>query len=334
MTALAPMTRIVDLDLPPGRTATIARQSFGPVHLVHLQGFDYGQLATARTTDGVPAGISLGVRPRGTWTLSQGEITRGSVTGDVLGVVDVTRAMRLDADADTELLQLYVSADQLGMSVDALRAAVSTIERSPLRSLVVGHVLGLPRDDTVELAAAVRQSVGHATVELIRAMLIAAVRPEVGVGTEMSAHLTTCIKGHIRRHLHDPGLVPARIAEAHAISLRQLYNVWKGEDATVARWIVLQRLAAVREGLADPRLAHRSIAAIGRQCGLTNPTYLARRFQEEYGLTPREWRRLAGEVGSPGQNGGGSVSMSPTASEAGDSDGGEAIEGAEGGSGP
>lgn len=292
MTALAPMTRIVDLDIPSG-TAAIVRQSFGPVDLVHLKGLSYGQFATARTTDGVPEGISLGVRPAGTWTLSQGEVTRGSATGDVLGAVDVTRAMRLHADAGTELFQLYLSAGRMDMTVDALRAAIATIERSPLRTLVANHVLSLPRGDSGELADGVRQSVGLATIELVRAMLIGALRPESRVGTEMSAdRLRTCIKTYIRRHLRDPALAPAGIAAAHAISVRQLYTVWKGEDATVSRWILLQRLAAVRDSLADPRLAHTSIATIGRQWGLTDPTHLARRFQEQYGLTPREWRRV------------------------------------------
>lgn len=297
MSALAPMTRIVDLDVPARRTATIDRHDLGAVKLIRLTGFDYGQVATARSTDGVPEGISLGVRPTGTWTLTQDGSTRGSATGDVLGVVDVTRAMHLRASAETELLQLFLTADQLGIPVDELRRSIAALDRSPLRSLVTDHVLAVARSEIDTLPVGARWSVGTATVELIRAMLLGAVHPEDRIGTVMSADpLRACIKQYIRQHLRDPALTPATIAEAHSISLRHLYNVWSDEQATLSRWIVQQRLAAVRDSLADPRLAHRSIATIARGWCFPNPTHVARRFREEYGLTPREWRRTACRV--------------------------------------
>lgn len=294
MTALAPMTSIVGLRIPSGLAATIGRQGLNHVDLIRLKGFDYAQVATARTTDGVPAGISLAVRPSGTWTLSQAGVTRGSATGDVLGVVDVTRSMRVDSDADTELIQMYFSAGQLGMTVDAIRASIAVLGRSPLRTLVADHVLTLSRLDADALAASARESLGAATVELVRAMLIGAGRPEEQVGSEMSTdRLRTCVEQYVRQHLRDPDLNPAAIAQAHSISLRHLYNVWGSEGETLSRWIVLQRLAAVREGLADPRHAHRSISAVARDWCFPNPTHLSRRFREEYGLTPREWRRFS-----------------------------------------
>ena len=295
MSALAPMTRIVDLDVPTGVPATIERYGLGPVALIRLTGFAYTQVATARTTDGVPPGISLAVRPAGTWTLSQAHVTRSGADGEVLGAVDVTRGMRLQASADTELLQLYLSADQLGMTVDELRVATGTIERSPLRHLVAEHVRAVARVDVDGLPAGAQDSVGTATIELVRAMLIGTLRPQDRVGSTMGADaLRACTKRYVRRHLRDPALSPASIAAAHAVSLRHLYDLWGDEPTTISRWIVRQRLGAIRASLADPRQAHRSIAAIGREWCMANPTHLARRFREEYGLTPREWRRTAG----------------------------------------
>lgn len=295
MSALAPMTRIVELGIPAHRAATVDRHDLGLVSLIRLTGFDYEQIATAKTTDGVPPGISLAIRPSGTWTLSQDQVTRSSAAGDVIGVVDVTRAMRLQADADTELLQLYLSADQLGFAVDELRVMAGTLERSPLRALVADHVLGVSRSDVDTLPAGALRSLGAATVELVRAMLLGAVRPEDRVGTTMGTHpLRTSVERYVRQHLHDPALSPATIAGAHSVSLRHLYNIWGDERATISRWIVQQRLAAIRDSLADPRQAHRPIAAIARDWCITNATYLSRRFHEEYGCTPREWRRTAG----------------------------------------
>lgn len=292
MAALAPMTRITELDVPAA--ASIGRQNLGPVSVVRLTGLAYGQVATARTVDGVPAGISLAVRPAGSWNLSQAGTARSSATRDVVSVVDVTRAMSVRTGADTELLQLYLSAEQLGLRVDALRAAAAAVERSPLRHLVARHVLDLPRDDAAVPTADIRGCVGSATVQLVRAMLIGSVRPEDLVGSEMGpAHLRLCVERYVRQHLRDPALSPAGIARAHAISVRHLHGLWRGEPTTLWRWVVRRRLDGAQESLADPALAHRSIAAVARGWCFPNPTSFARRFREEYGVTPRQWRRLS-----------------------------------------
>ena len=68
--------------------------------------------------------------PTGTWTLSQAGVTRGSAAGDLLTVVDVTRAMHVDISADTQLFQLFFSADQLGLTADTIRVAGSPRPRS------------------------------------------------------------------------------------------------------------------------------------------------------------------------------------------------------------
>lgn len=301
MAALAPMTRITGLEVPAATAATVSRQSLGSISVVHLTGFEYGQVATTRTIDGVPAGISLAVRPQGRWTLSQAGVSRSDATGDVVSVVDVTRAMSTRASAGTELLQVYFSAEQLGLGVDALRACAAAIERSPLRSLVARHVLDLPRDDGAVPIGVVRRSLGDATIELVRAMLISASRPGDLVGSELGApHLRLCIERYVRRHLRDPALSPATIARAHAISVRHLHGIWQNEQTTLWQWVVRRRLEAARDSLADPGSAHRAVAAIAREWGFPNPTYFARRFRAEYGLAPRQWRSLSlGEVRHP-----------------------------------
>jgi AraC-like DNA-binding protein len=298
MTALAPMTRFTDLDVPAGTTAAVSRQNLGPVNVVHLSGIDYGQVATARTIDGVPAGISLAVRPAGSWTLSQAGVSRSGATDDVVSVIDVTRAMSTRMSAGTDLFQVYFSAEQLDMRVDALRACAAVVERSPLRRLVARHVLDLPRDDAAMPTADIRRSVGSATIALVRAMLLGSARPEDLVGSELDpSHLRLCVERYVRQHLRDPALSPAGIARAHAVSLRHLHNAWRDERTTLWRWVVLRRLEGVREDLADPGLAHRSIAAIARGWCFPNPTHFARRFREEYGVTPRQWRQITRGTG-------------------------------------
>ena len=305
MIALAPMTRIASIDVQPGVTGMISRCGIGPLHLIRTRGFTYTQYATTRTTDGIPEGLSMAVRPTGTWALSQAGVTRGSAAGDRLTVVDVTRAMYADMSADTQLFQMFFSADQLGLTVDEIRAAAAVIERSPLRSLVASHVLHLPDGDGRALPAEAAQGLGAATIGLVRAMLIAATRPEDRVDGDMRvADLVDCVKRYVHQHIRDPALNPAKIARAHHVSLRHLYNAWSAEPTTISRWIIQQRLAGARESLVDPRWANRSIATIAQEWGFANPTHFTRRFHEEYGVAPREWRRMGAAARSPLQSSG------------------------------
>lgn len=301
MTALAPMTRITDLDIPSATTATISRQNLGPINVVRLKGFEYGQVATPKTIEGVPAGISLAVRPLGRWTLSQAGVARSNSTGDIVSIVDVTRALSTRASAGTELLQIYLSAEQLDMSVDALRACAAAIERSPLRHLVARHVLDLPRNDAAVPTADIGRSLGDATIELVRAMLISSARPGDLIGSELSApHIRLCIRQYVRQHLRDPALSPATIARAHAISVRHLHALWQNEQTTLWQWVVRRRLEAAREEIADPESAHKAIEVIAREWCFANSTYFARRFRREFALSPRQWRSLAlGKLRSP-----------------------------------
>ena len=55
--------------------------------------------------------------------------------------------MRVELDADTTLWQMFFSAEQLGLSVDEIRAAAKVIERSPLRQLTASHLLHLSSAD-------------------------------------------------------------------------------------------------------------------------------------------------------------------------------------------
>jgi AraC-like DNA-binding protein len=180
----------------------------------------------------------------------------------------VTQPMRVEASAETRLWQMFFSADQLGLSVDAIRGATTIIGHSPLQRLVASHVLNMPTQDLNLLPSEALHAVGQATIELVRAMLIAAARPEAHSGSEVSAtHLRHAIKQYVRLNLRDPQLSPQDIARAHHVSVRYLYNLWRDEETTLARWIGRQRLEAARQDLADPRLARKTIAAIGRDWG-------------------------------------------------------------------
>ncbi|WP_307679960.1 helix-turn-helix domain-containing protein [Streptomyces sp. V4I2] len=54
-----------------------------------------------------------------------------------------------------------------------------------------------------------------------------------------------------------------------------------------------RRLESARSDLAALGHSHRTIDAVARSWGFTNPTFFSRRFREAYGTTPSQWRRLS-----------------------------------------
>jgi len=107
----------------------------------------------------------------------------------------------------------------------------------------------------------------------------------------------TALTGHIRafieRNLTDPNLSPGTIAAGVNISVRYLYKLFEQDGVTVSEWIRNRRLDNTVRDLADPHLAHRTIAGIGARWGFRDPTHLSRVFRAREGISPREFREHA-----------------------------------------
>jgi AraC-like DNA-binding protein len=182
-----------------------------------------------------------------------------------------------------------VSYDELGVPVDTVRAAVPRLAASSLLPLLRGHMVELAgcvdrvADDTRAAAA-----LSAATVELVRALVVSAAgdRRERSVLHET---LRTRVVAHLRAHLREPDLTPARVAAEHNVSLRTLYNVWGDRDGTLNDWIIRRRLEGARGELADPDV-RTTVATIARRWGFRDPAHFAQRFRAVYGLSPGAWR--------------------------------------------
>ncbi|MEU1586847.1 helix-turn-helix domain-containing protein [Micromonospora sp. NPDC005710] len=96
----------------------------------------------------------------------------------------------------------------------------------------------------------------------------------------------------IDKHLADPGLTPAGVAAAHAISLRQLQTQFREQGLTIASWIKERRLDRCRRELSDEALLGRSVAVIGARWGFADATAFSRTFKQAFGLPPGEYRQL------------------------------------------
>lgn len=192
---------------------------------------------------------------------------------------------------------LQIPVDQVGLPVDVIRRAAANLQTSPLYHLVTNHVAHLVRDAERLSADPAAVTVGHASVELARALIASAAHAEPHARAALAETLLTQVRAYVRQHLADPDLRPATIAAAHNVSLRYLYKVCAQADFSLEQWIIGERLRGAREELLRPESHGRTIAMVARRWGFSDPTHFTRRFRGTYGQTPSEWRRLTAPQG-------------------------------------
>ncbi|NYJ03792.1 helix-turn-helix domain-containing protein [Petropleomorpha daqingensis] len=314
MVTLLDTAALPALDRRPAFTAAMAEATMPSTVRVHeidrpwtarLDAWDLGGLPVLRSE--VSGGLSL-VRPQRLLRSGEDEILSVSVQERGTGLhaqFGGQRAVPAGALAITELTAPYeyrwhgagagravhVPIRRLGMSVDTIRAAAPLIWRSPLYALVGAHVDAVTRNaerwETDPGAAAL----ADATIALVRALLASTVEDRAAAADTLLVR----VRAYVRAHLDDPDLSPERIARAHAVSVRSLYRLCRDAGLSLEQSIIEQRLAGASADLADPAGRHRSIALVARRWGFADPSHFSRRFREAYGMTPREWRREAGQ---------------------------------------
>lgn len=129
---------------------------------------------------------------------------------------------------------------------------------------------------------------GSALAESI-ATLLALVAGAEAQGAEPA--LLDALIGGLRASLHEPDLSPARLAERHHISTRTLYYAFASAGTTFRDELTRSRLERARELLSAPCLSESPIAEIASRCGFTDPSHFAKRFRQQFGRSPVQFRR-------------------------------------------
>ncbi|MDC7685057.1 acetamidase/formamidase family protein [Asticcacaulis sp. BYS171W] len=95
----------------------------------------------------------------------------------------------------------------------------------------------------------------------------------------------------IEMHLSDPNLNLQQVATEHGISMRYLQKLFESVNESFGHYVKLRRLERCRMDLLSPLHAQKSISDILFQWGFNDSASFSRAFREQYGLSPREYRK-------------------------------------------
>lgn len=137
-------------------------------------------------------------------------------------------------------------------------------------------------------------ALGDDLAETIASRVELAVLERAGTPTNASSRelARDRVKRYIDVNLDDPLLSLDCVAAAIGCSKRYLHKLFDGEADTLNAYIWQRRLERIRQDLADPRLADRSITEIAFGRGFSSSTHFSRSFRESCGVSPRAYRLL------------------------------------------
>ncbi|MFD0686134.1 AraC-like ligand-binding domain-containing protein [Actinomadura fibrosa] len=308
--------------------------AFGPFHLRPAEGGPFAARLVCRTFGAVETGevrapahavrrgprqiardtrecYKLGLVLSGSCVLRQNGRQVRVGAGDVV-FYDLTRPVEISFDAH-RLFTVVIPHRAVPLSVDRLSALGGTLLTDrvrtgrPMTSLLAALAAdaaatgGDPAGDGAADAGQAADEpytdhLGGAIVELVTGAASEWLGAEP-VPCPDRAEMLRAIVAWIEARLHDPALTPSAIAEAHHISVRQLYRVFQPKGTTVARYVRSRRLEHCRCELRDPFLATQRIGAIACRWGMPDAAAFSRAFRAAYGVAPSAYRAAATGLG-------------------------------------
>ncbi|WP_063755727.1 MULTISPECIES: helix-turn-helix domain-containing protein [unclassified Streptomyces] len=237
--------------------------------------------------------LLVGLQRRGTGAVVQDGRTAPLEPG-TFALYDTTRPYTLEFPDRFQLLvfQIPRSAFELpGLDLGRI-TGVSMGADEGLSAMMVPVLSTLAAE-----AGAHRSEIGEMLARNAVDLLTTVIAERLGrdaAGTDASHRtLLLRIRAFAESHLGDPELSPEAIAAAHHISVRHLQRLFQAEGTTVGGWIRRRRLEECRRELDRPRRSRPAVAAVAHRWGFVSPAHFSRAFRAAYGLSPREWQKLA-----------------------------------------
>jgi acetamidase/formamidase/AraC-like DNA-binding protein len=126
---------------------------------------------------------------------------------------------------------------------------------------------------------------------LLASLLNDAPSRALGGAAGMRAALLERIFQTIEMRLSDPNLNYQQVAAEHGISPRYLQKLFESIDDSFGHYVKVRRLERCRLDLRSPLHVQKSISDILFQWGFNDSASFSRAFREQYGISPREYRK-------------------------------------------
>jgi AraC-like DNA-binding protein len=282
------------LGLPVGELSSCEPHDARVTCLVSPLGMDFAlieadaQVISGRRTD-QPAAVWLAVLLEGEATLESEGAEQHLNVGDI-AYGPTGRAATLMLDTRCKIM--FVQAPRVALDHRIL--AIRNLRVARLRgSLGVARIFsGLLRSTAEALPG---MTIDHlrpvelAVTEFLAASLAEVTQAAAGAPA-ISPHLHRICQS-IETLLADPDLSLKRLAERNGVSPRYIQKLFASADETFGHYLRSRRLERCRMDLASPVCAKLSISEICFRWGFNESAHFSRAFRNEYGRSPREYRR-------------------------------------------
>lgn len=285
------------LHLPIGRVENSHAFHGAVTCLVSPMGIEFARVdSVAQTISGrapnQASAIWLGVLLEGRAVLTesggrQTPVERGDV---VFGPTNVDTTLTFH----THFRQLFIKAPRVALSPRLIAPLAPQIGH--LSNTGVNHVLsGMLRAtaDVLESLTSIQlRPVELALTEFLITCLAADNKPILrgGAAGARAAHLHRICQT-IETMLSDPELSLAKVAAEHGVSPRYLQKLFASAGQAFSHYVRIRRLERCRADLDSPLHSQLSISEICFRWGFNGSAHFSHAFRDQYGLSPREYRR-------------------------------------------
>ncbi|CCD85928.1 putative Transcriptional regulatory protein, AraC/XylS family (modular protein) [Bradyrhizobium sp. ORS 285] len=209
-------------------------------------------------------------------------------------IYDTTRTYELQFDAAFRQTVFKLPREMLQRRIGATEAvtAITFGADSPLQPLAYDFIIKLcERADHIGTEHAER--LADQAADLVAMTLAERLRTQPLPASSHRAALLYRIKAHVRTRLSDSDLSLPEVARELGLSPRYVNDLFSDEQLSFQRFLLAERLKQCHRDLATPALAPRQISEIAFSWGFNDLSHFGRVFREQFGMTPREWRRSA-----------------------------------------
>ncbi|WP_053689325.1 helix-turn-helix domain-containing protein [Streptomyces sp. WM6372] len=237
--------------------------------------------------------LLVGLQRRGTGAVVQDGRTAPLEPGNFV-LYDTTRPYTLEFPDRFQLLVFQIPRSALALrSSDLGQITGVTMGADQGLAAMMVPVLSTLAAEAGTHRSEIGEMLARNAVDLLTTVIAERLGRDAAAADASCRTLLLRIRAFADSHLGDPELSAEAIATAHHISVRHLQRLFQAEGATVGGWIKRRRLEECRRELDRPRRSRPAVAAVAHRWGFVSPAHFSRAFRAAYGMSPREWQKLA-----------------------------------------